>query len=119
MWNLGSPPACVSMHWQYRASDPDTVAGTDYFNEFLTRLKADSKYIKARDKEHDAYDSMQTRECELLYNSVNGVTFVDETRVLDSPRNRFLRAWNLTASIEAGAVDDPCADLGNNTDGSA
>ena len=119
MWNLGSPPECISMHWQYRASDPDTVAGTDYFNEFLSRLKADSKYIKARDKEHDAYSSMQTRECELLYNSVNGVTFVDETRVVDSPRNRFLRAWGLSESIDEGAVDDPCADLGNNTDASA
>ena len=58
---------------------------------------------------------MQARECELQYNTINGFSFVDTVHVWDSPRNRFLRSWNLTSTIEAGAADDPCAGLGNAT----
>ena len=51
---------------------------------------------------------MTRRECELLYNTKNGITRVDEANVQDSMTNRFLRAWNLTASIAEGVADDPC-----------
>ena len=30
------------------------------------------------------------------------------SQVLDSDLNRFLRSWNLTASIAEGVADDPC-----------
>ena len=114
MWNMAGTH-CVSMHWQYAAADPDTVAGATYFTELETRLKAESKYVKSVDKANDAYTGLQVRECELQYNPVNGFSFVDLVHVWDSPRNRFLRAWNLTATIEAGAADDPCSGYGNST----
>ena len=114
MWNMAGTH-CVSMHWQYTPADPDTVAGAAYFTALETRLKAESKYVKSIDKANDAYSSMQARECELQYNSVNGFSFVDTVHVVDSPRNRFLRAWNLSATIDEGAADYPCSGYGNST----
>ena len=42
MWNMAGTH-CVSMHWQYTAADPDTVAGTAYFTELESTLKRASR----------------------------------------------------------------------------
>jgi len=108
MWDMNNEN-CVSMHWQNHAYDADTQAAADYFNTLETTLMAASVYIKPVDKFNDVLSQLQARECSLLYNSVNGFNFTDTTQVVDSPRNRFLRAWGMQATINVGAADQPCS----------
>jgi hypothetical protein len=108
MWDMNNEN-CISMHWQPRAYDADTQAASTYFNDLETTLMTGSVYISATDKFNDVISQLQARECSLLYNSVNGYAFTDTTQVVDSPRNRFLRAWGMQATIDVGAADQPCS----------
>ncbi|KAL1496721.1 hypothetical protein AB1Y20_014314 [Prymnesium parvum] len=108
MWSADYS-GCVSIHWQHQPADEETVAASDYFSGLQDKLMADSIYVKPADKAGDVAAKMTRRECELLYNAKNGVVRIDDARTADSFTNRFLRGWNLTASIALGVVDDPCS----------
>jgi len=107
MWNADYS-GCVSIHWQHTPSDADTVAASDYFGGYQNQLMASSIYVKPHDKAADVAKQMTRRECELLYNSKNSLVRVDTCQVQDSFLNRFLRGWNLTASVALGVANDPC-----------
>jgi len=114
MWDMNNEN-CISMHWQARAYDADTLTASNYFNSLESTLMAASVYMKPADKWNDVLSRLQARECSLLYNSVNGYSFTDTVHVVNSPRNRFLRAWGMASTIDIGAADDPCSGYGNTT----
>ena len=86
------------------------------FDDLATTLAAASPYIRAYDKAMDVFSSLRVRECELLYKynknlANNSIEFVDDVRVVNSPKNRFLMAWGMSEDIDAGMADDPCGHL--------
>jgi len=101
---------------QPQTVDADLVAFASYFDELETTLTAASPYIQQTDKAADVFGALTTRECELLYKYNKkllntSAVFVDDVRVADSYKNRFLAAWGLSDDVAAGVADDPCGNL--------